>query len=98
MDVRPEDEVDVTARIGRVWPGWDDIRTCIPAVLRGTVLGSLLGVLPGGGALLGAPARASSGANSASAPRQLSDSSAEWLCRHCSAWGVAGGTLPHLAM
>ncbi len=51
---RKEDEVDVTARIGRVWPGWDDIRTCIPAVLRGTVLGSLLGVLPGGGALLAA--------------------------------------------
>ena len=31
-----------------------DIRHCMPAILRGTVLGSLLGVLPGGGALLAA--------------------------------------------
>lgn len=45
---------EVTARIGRVWPAWEDIRTCIPSILRGTVLGSLLGVLPGGGALLAA--------------------------------------------
>ena len=29
-----------------------DIRHCMPAILRGTGLGSLLGVLPGGGALL----------------------------------------------
>src|SRR5882757_3253643 len=49
-----EQKTDVTAKIGRVLPTWDDIRTCIPAILRGTVLGSLLGVLPGGGALLAA--------------------------------------------
>jgi len=47
-------QTTVTSRIGRVWPAWDDIRTCIPSILRGTVLGSLLGVLPGGGALLAA--------------------------------------------
>jgi TctA family transporter len=47
-------QADVAARVGRVWPAWPDIRTCIPAILRGTVLGSLLGVLPGGGALLAA--------------------------------------------
>ena len=44
----------VTSRIGRVWPAWEDIRICIPSILRGTILGSLLGVLPGGGALLAA--------------------------------------------
>ena len=49
-----ETQGEVTARIGRVWPAWEDIRTCIPSILRGTVLGSLLGVLPGGGALLAA--------------------------------------------
>jgi putative tricarboxylic transport membrane protein len=30
----------------------DDIKKCIPSVLRGTILGSALGILPGGGALL----------------------------------------------
>src|SRR5262245_21386337 len=45
-------QVAVTDKIGRVWPGWGDIRQSIPAILRGTGLGSILGVLPGGGALL----------------------------------------------
>ena len=51
---KKEGEADVTSKIGSVWPSWKDIRYCIPAILRGTVLGSLLGVLPGGGALLAA--------------------------------------------
>jgi TctA family transporter len=51
---RKEGPVDVTKKIGRVWPAWHDIRICIPSILRGTFLGSLLGVLPGGGALLAA--------------------------------------------
>src|SRR5262245_46122812 len=51
---RKEEQAKVTATIGRVWPAWADILTCIPSILRGTVLGSLLGVLPGGGALLAA--------------------------------------------
>jgi TctA family transporter len=51
---RKEGVADVTKTIGRVWPAWSDIRHCIPSVLRGTALGSLLGVLPGGGALLAA--------------------------------------------
>ncbi len=42
----------IAQSIGRVLPSWADVRTCIPSVLRGTTLGSLLGVLPGGGALL----------------------------------------------
>src|SRR5882724_9170175 len=44
----------VSGAIGRVWPSLADITHCIPAILRGTILGSLLGVLPGGGALLAA--------------------------------------------
>jgi len=51
---RREASGQVTTAIGRVWPSWQDIKHCIPAVLRGTGLGSLLGVLPGGGALLAA--------------------------------------------
>jgi TctA family transporter len=51
---RRGEQAEVTSTIGRVWPAWDDIRTCIPTILRGTTLGALLGVLPGGGALLAA--------------------------------------------
>ena len=42
----------VTDRISRLWPTRTDIRRATPAALRGTLLGSILGVLPGGGAVL----------------------------------------------
>jgi TctA family transporter len=35
-----------------LWPNREEARRATPAVLRGTVIGSLLGVLPGGGALI----------------------------------------------
>jgi TctA family transporter len=41
-----------TAKVGRLMPTKEDIKRAIPAVLRGTALGSFLGILPGGGALL----------------------------------------------
>ena len=44
----------VAAKILSLWPTRDEVRQAIPAVLRGTALGSLLGVLPGGGPTLGA--------------------------------------------
>src|SRR5262245_25322308 len=40
------------ARVNRLWPTGDDFHRAWPAALRGTVLGSVLGVLPGGGATL----------------------------------------------
>src|SRR5919201_733247 len=43
-----------TSRIGSVLPTLADLRTCFWSIVRGTGLGSLLGVLPGGGALLAA--------------------------------------------
>ena len=42
----------VSAKISRLWPTGEDFRRSWPAVLRGTALGSVLGVLPGGGATL----------------------------------------------
>jgi TctA family transporter len=51
---RKDSEVHVAGNIGRVWPSWADIRRAFPAILRGTGIGSILGVLPGGGALLAA--------------------------------------------
>ena len=49
---KTEVKTAVAQSIGRIMPSWSEIRMCIPSVLRGTALGSLLGVLPGGGALL----------------------------------------------
>ncbi|MGD9829271.1 MAG: tripartite tricarboxylate transporter permease [Hyphomicrobiaceae bacterium] len=50
----PEDTEKFTSKITRLWPTRQDFRRATPAVLRGTALGSLLGVLPGGGAALSA--------------------------------------------
>jgi TctA family transporter len=47
------DKTDVYGqRIGRVLPSFEDIRICFWSIMRGTALGSVLGILPGGGALL----------------------------------------------
>ncbi|MFM7533395.1 MAG: tripartite tricarboxylate transporter permease, partial [Rubrivivax sp.] len=43
-----------TKDVKGLWPTKQDFLDAAPAVLRGTALGSLLGVLPGGGALLAA--------------------------------------------
>ena len=40
------------ARIGRILPSMAQFRQCVPTIARSTVLGSILGILPGGGALL----------------------------------------------
>src|SRR6187399_1816910 len=50
---RPEEERSLIAqKITRLWPTGEDFRRSWRAVLRGTALGSILGVLPGGGATL----------------------------------------------
>jgi putative tricarboxylic transport membrane protein len=41
-----------TKNVTGIWPTGNDFKMAWPAVLRGTALGSILGVLPGGGALL----------------------------------------------
>jgi TctA family transporter len=52
---RPEDEREVfTAKVSGLFPTKEDFKRMLPAVLRGTALGSSLGILPGGGALLSA--------------------------------------------
>ena len=51
----PDEEREVfTSGVTGLFPTKEDFRNMIPAVLRGTALGSILGVLPGGGALLAA--------------------------------------------
>jgi putative tricarboxylic transport membrane protein len=49
---RDETRAPLLKRIGRVLPGWADLCQAIKPVLRGTGIGALLGILPGGGAML----------------------------------------------
>ncbi|HLU02508.1 MAG TPA: tripartite tricarboxylate transporter permease [Advenella sp.] len=47
-----ENRVNITDKIGSLYPNKQEFREAAPAVLRGTMLGSSLGILPGGGAVL----------------------------------------------
>jgi TctA family transporter len=49
---RPEDRSVLLERIQGLWPTREECRRSVPAVLRGTGVGSLLGILPGSGSLL----------------------------------------------
>lgn len=52
---QPAEQREVfTKEVKGLWPTREDFQDAWPAVLRGTALGSVLGVLPGGGALLAA--------------------------------------------
>ncbi|MCP3473323.1 tripartite tricarboxylate transporter permease [Bradyrhizobium sp. CCGUVB1N3] len=52
-NLETDQDQDVTAQpIGRALPSLEDLKLSTPSILRGTALGSILGVLPGGGALL----------------------------------------------
>ena len=51
VDLKDKREV-FTSKVGGLMLSWSDFKEALPAILRGTGLGSVLGVLPGGGALL----------------------------------------------
>jgi putative tricarboxylic transport membrane protein len=42
----------IPARIGKLWPSREEWNRAWPAILRGTGLGAILGILPGGGAII----------------------------------------------
>jgi TctA family transporter len=48
----PERRDLVSSKVTGLMPTWPDLKASTGPVLRGTVLGSLLGILPGGGAVL----------------------------------------------
>ena len=50
----PEDRNVLTSKVEGIFPTATDFKRMLPAILRGTALGSALGILPGGGALLSA--------------------------------------------
>jgi putative tricarboxylic transport membrane protein len=49
----PEARDVVRGEIGRLLPSAQDLRETLPAMLRGTGIGAILGILPGNGAVLG---------------------------------------------
>ena len=51
LDRRRDQRIAATA-ISSLWPSREEIRRAAPAALRGTMIGALLGILPGGGAVL----------------------------------------------
>jgi TctA family transporter len=53
VNLEDEEQRDLlTQPISRLWISWQEFKESFPAVLRGTGIGSLLGILPGGGATL----------------------------------------------
>jgi TctA family transporter len=51
LEQREKREV-FTSKVTNLFPKWEDIKAAFPAFVRGTAIGSLLGILPGGGAVL----------------------------------------------
>jgi TctA family transporter len=51
---RPESRSVLSSKVGSLWLTREEFKRATPSVLRGTVVGSFLGILPGGGASLAA--------------------------------------------
>ncbi|HEV7265122.1 MAG TPA: tripartite tricarboxylate transporter permease [Falsiroseomonas sp.] len=51
---RPESRNALSSKVGSLWLTREEWKRAIPSILRGTMLGSCLGILPGGGASLSA--------------------------------------------
>ena len=47
-----QDQTPLKTKLSGLMPNWSDLKEAFPAMLRGTTIGSVLGVLPGGGAAL----------------------------------------------
>jgi putative tricarboxylic transport membrane protein len=48
----PQDRSILSGKIKNLMPTWPDLKAAFPAILRGTCVGMMLGILPGGGATL----------------------------------------------
>lgn len=53
LDAAKEQRTLITTKIRGLMPSLADFRNMLPAALRGTMIGSAFGLLPGGGALIG---------------------------------------------
>jgi TctA family transporter len=52
LERKDERRVVTSQRLRDLMPSWADLKQAFPAMVRGTTIGSVLGVLPGGGAAL----------------------------------------------
>jgi len=52
LNLEQHEKQRVFVRVGSLLPSLADLRLCTGSIMRGTLLGSVLGILPGGGALL----------------------------------------------
>lgn len=52
LELKEMPRLTVAARFRDLWPRFADFKAAITPILRGTALGSILGILPGGGAVL----------------------------------------------
>jgi putative tricarboxylic transport membrane protein len=48
----PQDRSILSGKIKNLMPTWPDLKAAFPAIVRGTCVGTMLGILPGGGAAL----------------------------------------------
>jgi TctA family transporter len=73
LEQRGKDREVFTSRLGRVLPSRSDLSSSKWSIARGTALGSVLGILPGGGALLSSFAAYAVEKKFAAAPRHFGD-------------------------
>jgi TctA family transporter len=73
LEQRAKERQIFVAGVGRVMPSLADLRTCAWSIARGTGIGSLLGILPGGGALLSSFAAYTLEKKIAKPPRNFGD-------------------------
>ena len=52
LEEKELDRTSIKTRFRDLWPSWSDFKEAWKPVIRGTALGSILGILPGGGAVL----------------------------------------------
>lgn len=76
---RGDTQGSVIARVSRVFPSLDDIRRSWRPVLRGTAIGSFLGLIPGGGATLSSFASYTVEKRIADDPRRFGNGAVEGL-------------------
>ncbi|WP_011582611.1 MULTISPECIES: tripartite tricarboxylate transporter permease [Chelativorans] len=82
----------VSARIGRLLPRLAELRSVMPAILRGSGLGSLLGILPGGGVTMAAFASYTMEKRVAAQPERFGQGAPEGLAGPESANNAAAQT------
>ncbi len=73
LEQRGRSRQAVTSALGRVLPSASELRHCGWSIARGTALGSVLGILPGGGALLSSFAAYTIEKKVARPPRRFGD-------------------------